>query len=1024
MGTFKRIVTLLWVIVAFAYGCGSASAQPTRAPSSLQTLQDLSDQFVFAILQDSKGFMWFGTADGLYRYDSHTLINYRHDVGNPQSLSDNHVYALHEDQNGTLWAGTRSGLDRFDPASQTFTHHSSEAVHAIHEDQTGEMWVAAEQGLHRFLPDDGALSLVIETDVTALYVDQTDVVWIGTSDGELNLFDPRTEELGPFTVIDTNLSGSAILAIHQDQANRLWVGTDGDGLYRINLFTGAVTNFRHDINDLTSLSSDVIWVLREDHLGTVWVGTAGGVNRLDPENECFVRYSQSSAGNDMIGSIYEDRSGLLWIGTLGGGVNRLPAGDVEFDHYYNLPGEPNSLINNMVTAIYEDRIGMLWVGTANGLDRFDRSSGLWTHYRHSQGAQYSLGGNAVGAINEDASGEIWIGTEAGLSRFDRETGRFHNTPHFPTDAIFLDEAGTFWVGADPGLYRFDPDGTQFTQVGFDTVTAIDEGPPGTLWVGTADNGLYRLDQESGTSQRYTAAPGVPNSLSDNGVTAVHVDPSGTVWVGTLNGGLNRFDPQAGIAIAHFREQDGLPSDSVAAILENERGDLWISTGGGLARFERQSEIFRFFTVRDWLQSNTFNIGAAHLSRSGEVFFGGSNGFNSFYPEDVTRNLRVPPVIITAFSLFDTVVQTDLAPDSHIELSYQDNTIAFDFAVLDYMAPAENLCGSILEGYDDEWTISGASRRAEYVDLPPGDYDFRVHCANNDGVWNEERVTVTITPPFWSRRWFQGVVVLALALATFGGYRLRVKRVESRSRELARQVEERTAELSQTNTLLKREIAERKRAEDALSEQAAIAAVVAERNRLARDLHDSVSQSLYGVTLYAETAARLLASGEINSAASYLQEMEEIAEDAQREMRRLIFELRPSALEKGGLVGALKARLAAVEQRAGMQTTLDIGENAALPINIEEEMYRIAQEALNNTLKHAQASAVTITIRNLEDTVVMEITDDGAGFVVQDTAKRGGIGLNAMRERAARIDGQLSVESLPGVGTRIRLEVKL
>jgi signal transduction histidine kinase len=355
----------------------------------------------------------------------------------------------------------------------------------------------------------------------------------------------------------------------------------------------------------------------------------------------------------------------------------------------------------------------------------------------------------------------------------------------------------------------------------------------------------------------------------------------------------------------------------------------------------------------------------------------------------------------------------------VTFRWPDNSFEFGFAALNYTQSENNQHAYMLEGFDRDWNTIGTRRFGRYTNLPGGTYTLRLKGSNNDGVWNEEGVSikVTVVPPFWGTAWFWGIVALTLAGSIFGGYRLRVRSLEARGRELERQVKGRTAEL-------RWEVDQRLRAEEALRQREREQAVAEERNRLARELHDSVTQALYGVTLYSEAAAGHLALGHTDRATEHLRELQDTAQEALAEMRLLVFELRPPILEELGLAAALQARLQAVEGRAGLKTEFKTNLEERLPLDVEEGLYRIAQEALNNALKHAQARYIRVHLRQDERMrpesvrVTLEIADDGIGFDPATACQRGGLGLSAMEERAEAIGAMLRIESEVGSGTKV------
>jgi signal transduction histidine kinase len=454
--------------------------------------------------------------------------------------------------------------------------------------------------------------------------------------------------------------------------------------------------------------------------------------------------------------------------------------------------------------------------------------------------------------------------------------------------------------------------------------------------------------------------------------------------------------------------------------------LWISTNNGLSRFDPGAGTFHNYDVRDGLQGNLFTARARYRSRSGELFFGGVNGLNAFHPEQIVDNPAVPPIVLTSFTQLsrdgqDVSLGAAAAGARHIVLRWPDNAFEFEFAALNYIQPGKNQHAYMLEGFDAGWNHVGTWRYGKYTNVPAGTYTLRMIGSNNDGVWNSEgaAVTITVVPPFWRAWWFVGSCLILLVGAALGAYRLRVRSMEARSRELERQVAERTIELSQ-------EIDQRIRVEEALRQSEREKAVVSERNRLARDLHDSVAQSMYGVVLLADVASQLLASGQTGEVEGHLGELKDTAQESLEEMRLLIHELRPPILEEEGLAAALQTRLELVESRAGLKTEFRAEGLLSLPLDVEEALYRIAQEALNNSLRHAQASRVRVTLRQeprageTPGRMTLEVADDGIGFDPGQAGRGGGLGLRGMAERAAEIGARVEIDSNARTGTALRV----
>jgi signal transduction histidine kinase/ligand-binding sensor domain-containing protein len=1016
----------------------------------------LPDDVVYAILQDRRGFMWFGTANGLARYDGYEFTVYRSDPGDPTTLTHDAVYALLQAQNGDLWAGTGNGLDRLNVTTGAFTHYlAGWTVLALGEDEEGILWVGTTYGLTHLDPANPEPSAVYRGSAAndskrpsgdifnAIYQDREGETWLATGAGRgvrmgLDRFDRQTRAFVHYQHDPGNpasLSSGDARCIGQDRQGGLWVGTDG-GLNRLDMSSMAFTRYQHDPDDPFSLAADRVNAVLEDRAGRLWVGTANGLDQLDRSLNRFVHYRHDQAdpqslSGDTILTIYEDRSGVVWIGTTAG-LNRYDETASQFAVYRDSPGSPYRLSDDDVLAMEEDQQGNLWIGTAaGGLNRVDRDTGAITVYRNDPADSTSLSSDGVTALFEDRAGNLWVGTDNHwLERFDPLTETFAHAWFASAGvprAIAEDQAGNLWIGTPNGLYRLDPAANTFTHfrstmepaLSASAVTTIHVLQDGRILVGTDGGGVNVWDPVAEQFTYFGHDPANPNSLGDNSVYSIYEEPGGNViWVGTWQG-LDRFEGRMA-TVTHYSEKDGLLGRVVFGIQADAAGMLWLVTNRGLSRLDPRAGSFRNYDSRDGLPVGQIRRPVVSQTRQGEMLIGSGDGLIVFYPHRFPENPYPPLIAVTALSLFNDVIRRDLQPDEPITLSYRQNFLSFEFAALDYAAPAKNQYAYRLEGVDPGWVEAGTRRRADYPNLAPGDYLFRVKGSNDAGVWNEEGIAfpITITPPLWGTWWFQALALVALIGAIFGAYAVRVRSIHARSRELERQVADRTAELSTANMLLGREIAERRRTQDALAQERTAAAVAAERNRLARELHDSATQSLYAVTLYADAAMRLLASGQVEPAAENLLKLRGTTREALGEMRMLIFELRPPILAEQGLAAALQTRLDAVEGRAGLQTEFHAEGEGPLPTAVEEGLYRIAVEALNNALRHAQARHIAVSLRIAPDATSLEVADDGIGFDPAATQKHSGLGLPGMAERAQQLEGMLTVQSKPGTGTKV------
>ncbi len=641
------VLTLLWMWAVLPVSAASPIRhdQPERVAKStpdippeyqlrfahLSIEDGLSHGMVLRIVQDDLGFMWFGTADGLNRYDGHTFKVYKSNPDDPGSLRSDSIWALYVDRAGTLWVGTEGGgLSYLDRDTDSFVHYlhdpddahslSNDGVTVIYEDQAGVLWVgtatgglnrldravgravgradsqAEGQGTGQFThyrhdPDDP--QSLSSDGVISLFEDSEGVLWVGTSEG-LNRFD---RDAGTFTRYQNDpadphsLSHNSVWVIHEDQNGALWIGTAGGGLSRFNRAasreTEQFTHYQFDPDDEQSLSNDIVFALHELPGGDFLVGTyGGGLNRFNPQTGRSIRYESDrfdpySLSSNHIRSIYADRSGVLWIGTEGGGINRNDPPYKRFLHYRAVPGDPNSLSHNFITALHEGRDGALWIGTLDGgLNRLDQETGEFTHYRHDPSDPDSLSDDNVTGIYEDHLGVLWAATgDGGLDRLDRASGRF---THYRRDS------------GDPG------------SLSTDALYTVYEDRDNRLWIGTNGGGLALFDRETERFTHYRYNPADPHSLSHDRVNAIYEDRVGHLWIGTSGGGVNRFDRETGQFTryqADMDDPDSLSNDVVFAIHEDQAGNLWIGTAGGLNRFDPTTETFINYRETDGLPSN-------------------------------------------------------------------------------------------------------------------------------------------------------------------------------------------------------------------------------------------------------------------------------------------------------------------------------------------------------------------------------------------------------------------------------------
>ena len=801
----------------------NAADRPTFPPGSALRfrhigLEDgLAQSSVLAIAQDAQGYMWFGTQDGLQRYDGYDFQTFRHDAGNMASLADNFVSALAASPDGSLWVGTLGmGLDRLEPGGARFIHYqhdphdahslAGEQISALLLDRAGRLWVGTDQGLER-MEGGGFRHYALPTKlqdgkgVLSLYQDQSGRLWVG---GERGLFwyDAAHDAVEAFRSPDPAptpgvFTESPVHSIVETSDGLVWIGT-GRGVVQLDHNDHVRGFFHHAAGTADSLSSDHAIALLEDAAGDVWVGTfGGGISRYDPATRRFTnfRYDATDPGGlsgDSIDCMYRDRTGLVWIGTDSNGINVYNPGTRAFGYYRHRQGDPNSLADNVVWSVYEDARAEVWVATGNGITRLDNTRRHYTQYQLGDRPANQRDDASVNVVAGDRSGGLWAGAAYGLYRYEPGSDSFRhyhlvshggNPDGDSVSAIFADAAGRLWVGTGDGLVRFDPGTGAVQRYRHDpnrpdslpdpAVSAICQSRDGTLWVGTS-GGLAGFDGVHDRFRNYHADPHAPDSLSYDAVQACLADSSGGLWVGTSSG-LDRMD----IARGNFRRYstvDGLPNNTIYAVLEDGAGGIWVSTDDGLSRLDPRSGSFRNYGISDGLQSIEFDSGAAFAAPDGELFFGGVNGLNAFHPDRLHPNEHAPKVAITRFVRFGKPVEllTPQGPLKQVEVEYHENILSFEFTAFDYAAPSMNSFSYRLDGFETGWHTIRGRRAVTYTNLDPGRYTLEVKGANSDGVESIEpaSLVIDVLPPAWRTWWAWllyvtiGFVSLMLALSLY------------------------------------------------------------------------------------------------------------------------------------------------------------------------------------------------------------------------------------------------------------------
>ncbi|MDJ0841949.1 MAG: two-component regulator propeller domain-containing protein [Acidobacteriota bacterium] len=802
--------------------------------------QDLTQSTIQAIIQDRTGFIWLGTQGGLHRYDGYDMKVYRTDTDESFAVSHNDITCLEEDTRGRLWVGTRGGgLNRYDPTLDGFIRYSQEGsglqsndIYCLTAGPNGALWVGTTGGglsllepeadrfqTFRYIEDQpDSLS---DDYVQDVFIDPEGVVWIGT-DGGLNRYDPNT---GFTNVSLQNTTDVSVRAIARDHQGRLWLGTT-DGVLVYQPENGTTRWYRYEPDKPGALNTDIVNDILCDKDGVIRLATWDeGISRYDAETDRFKPFAHRPGKDDSLASnavlcLYQDAGSLIWIGT-SSGVNILNPRKSVIAQYRNWAGQPDSLSRNHITAVYADE-AELWVGTNYGLNRMDRAKpGIFQIYHHAPEEEDSLTNDEITDIVPDGNKGLWIGTQNGISRYVRATNTFKRyeakaedddtVAHISVLALHIDNRDRLWAGTyGGGIDRYEPEGDRFIHhrhdpenpdsLSSDDVFDLISDPDGAVWATTLNAGLNCLDPGTGQVTRYLHDPQNPESLSTDELMCLFIDSRNTLWVGTFEGGLNRMDLNNPGRFRRYLKKDGLADNVVNGIVEDLKGNLWISSNNGLTCLNPDADEMTYLTAGDGLQDKEFNLGAAFAGGDGLLYFGGLNGLNAFNPAHLQRNQRPPSIVLSDFRLLNQLLKPKaVEPNSPLtlpihetrtlNLSYKHDVVSFQFAALDYADPGRNSYAYKLENLNKEWISADARNRfATFTDLKPGDYTLKIKGSNSDGVWNERGVSLDIrvsTPP-WASWWAYTLYALLIAVLVLG-YTRAQKRKLAYERSVARRL---------------------------------------------------------------------------------------------------------------------------------------------------------------------------------------------------------------------------------------------
>jgi signal transduction histidine kinase/ligand-binding sensor domain-containing protein len=813
----------------------------------------LSQNSISCILQDKRGFMWFGTSNGLNRFDGCSFINYYANVKDSCSIAGNAIGTVYEDREGNIWIGTDNGMSLYNRDHDNF-------INFRHQDN-----------------DSNSLSGLI---ISCFCEDSKLRLWVGSVGGGLNLFDRAGKKFKHFRHNDTDpnsLSSNAVHVLIEDTKGRIWVGSEGGGLSLFNEEGLNFINFKHDDANPASFSSNNVFSFGMDNSGNLWAGTLengicqinlnpegtytfssykpntkdfrrfkilsicsdmsdglwigtenGGLDFFDLKNRVFRNYHvekdiPGSLNNNSIHAIYKDKTGNLWVGTYTGGVNVVKKNMKNIKTYRNIPGNDNSLSNDATVCFFEDTDGSLWIGTdGGGVTHWDRKTNTMNSFTTKNSG---LKSDAVMAICKDGDNDIWMGGwGCGLNLYNRKnhslTTFSHENNGLPNNNIrdlMVDNKGQIWVSfGGIGFALFDKQHLSFkvytpenSRLPSQWIICIRKDFYGNLLIGH-QRGFTIFNPKNGSFENFSQNEDDGNALSENQVNTILVAQDSTIWLGTING-LNWFNPAIRKFTA-FYIQEGLPNNYIEGLAEDKHGHIWISTAGGVSDFNPVTKKFKNYNLSDGLQGKNFTRNSCFTSSKGEILFGGPNGFNIIQPDSLFDNPNIPPIVITGLTIFNKPVKVgepgsplllDISQSDKIVLSYRQSVFSLEFVALDYTAPTQNQYAYYLEGFEHDWNYIGTKHSATYTNLDPGNYVFHVKGSNNDGKWDEKGVSlqISITPPYWKTWWFKLIVLIFIVILIRSYVGMRTYLISKNNVRLEAQVKERTKELDLKNELL-------------------------------------------------------------------------------------------------------------------------------------------------------------------------------------------------------------------------------
>ena len=986
--------------------------------------QGLSQGSGYTITQDKDGFIWMGTQNGLNRFDGYQVsIFYR---GTQGYRGSNHINSLLTDSAGNVWIGSTGGLSVLDQSTRKFlttgeflmqpTVLDSVNIARLWQDSDKNIWALSfATGVFRIEPDKKVSQYLHQepslqpADITQ---DQEGRVWLATQH-DLFVYDKDNDRFDS-TFIPGLPDKRDIRAILADRNGLLWIGTFDDGVYMISVASQKRRLERHLCKNSrgNALSSNDITSLLRDAKNNVWIGTRNdGLNKyVSASGEIIqVRHDDEIPGSlsrNFVLSLYEDNQKNIWAGTSGGGFDKYDPQKYQFGLYRHTRHSVSSIGDNMVFKIKRLKSGYMYFGTQSaGLTQWNESTGQFTRFVKGTSSTNSLLHNTVYDVTIDDAGVLWIATWGGLCSYDQRLPagkRFasYNNEKSRVSRLYtvhkLKNENRLWVSGDNGSFVFDigkrqwldwPNAHEADAIGRQNIRVFYEDDRGHIWMGTQENGIVHYNRLNGRVSTIPVAAAGVRSV----VRCLRPDGDRFLRAGTDNGWL-KLDVNSEQITEIFTTANGLPNNVVYSMEKDADGHWWISTNRGLACYREDKKTFRIYDESDGLQANEFNTNCSWTDTSGLMYFGGVNGFNVFDPLRLKASRFTPDVRFTAIRLFDSTWLSDLAADrvQELRLNHRQNFVSFEFVALDYSFSDKATYYYTMEGLDKTWMSSGPRRFVSYTGLRPGDYNFKVMYQNRDGVYsrNIASIKIHISPPWWQTWWAYALYVLAAAGIVYALYRRRINQLKKK-------------QVEQIKTM--------------------VATQEDERERLSRDLHDDVGTRLSAIKLYLSSLGKKLEENELSAARQMASNSARLIDETMSDVRKMLLNLSPQVLDEFGYTTAVEVLVSKINESCLIHFDLVMfGLKEGLPRDHELVLYRITQELINNVLKHASASRVSLQVGHRDEKIILMMEDNGKGFDIY--AHKNGYGLKNLEARTQLLKGHMEIDSQPGKGTCVLIEI--